>query len=64
MTEVMDCLVVVSGYKKQINKITINEFTYDTILYKLRTNQINYIYMYIKQYFKKLGNKFHCVMKE
>lgn len=45
-----------------ISKITVNEFTYDTILYKLRTNQINYIYMYIKQYFKKLGNKFHCII--
>jgi hypothetical protein len=34
------------------NKIEINEFNYEIILYKLRTNQIGYIYTYIKQYIK------------
>jgi hypothetical protein len=45
------------------NKIIINEFNYDIILYKLRTNQIGYIYTYIKQYIKKFNNKFHCIIE-
>ena len=45
------------------NKVIINEFNYDIILYKLRTNQINYIYTYIKQYIKKFNNKFHCIIE-
>ena len=43
------------------NKVIINEFNYDIILYKLRTNQIDYIYTYIKQYIKKFNDKFHCI---
>lgn len=45
------------------NNVVINEFNYDTILYKLRTNQIDYIYTYIKQYIKKFNSKFHCVLE-
>jgi hypothetical protein len=45
------------------NKVIINEFNYDIILYKLRTNQIGYIYTYIKQYIKKFNNKFHCIIE-
>lgn len=45
------------------NNVIINEFNYDTILYKLRTNQIHYIYTYIKQYIKKFNSKFHCVLE-
>ena len=46
----------------QKNKVIINEFNYDIILYKLRTNQINYLYTYIKQYIKKFNDKFHCII--
>jgi hypothetical protein len=46
----------------QKNKVIINEFNYDIILYKLRTNQIGYIYTYIKQYIKKFNDKFHCII--
>jgi len=46
----------------QKNKVIINEFNYDIILYKLRTNQIDYIYTYIKQYIKKFNDKFHCII--
>ena len=45
----------------QKNKVIINEFNYDIILYKLRTNQISYLYTYIKQYIKKFNDKFHCI---
>ena len=45
------------------NKVIINEFNYDIILYKLRTNQINYLYTYIKQYIKKFNDKFHCIIE-
>ena len=45
------------------NKVIINEFNYEIILYKLRTNQIDYIYTYIKQYIKKFNDKFHCVIE-
>jgi hypothetical protein len=45
------------------NKVIINEFNYDIILYKLRTNQIGYIYTYIKQYIKKFNDKFHCIIE-
>ena len=45
------------------NKVIINEFNYDIILYKLRTNQIGYIYSYIKQYIKKFNDKFHCIIE-
>jgi hypothetical protein len=45
------------------NKVIINEFNYDIILYKLRTNQIGYIYTYIKQYIKKFNDKFHCTIE-
>jgi hypothetical protein len=46
----------------QKNKVIINEFNYDIILYKLRTNQIGYIFTYIKQYIKKFNDKFHCII--
>jgi hypothetical protein len=46
----------------QKNKVIINEFNYDIILYKLRTNQIGYLYTYIKQYIKKFNDKFHCII--
>jgi hypothetical protein len=45
------------------NKVIIYEFNYDIILYKLRTNQIDYIYTYIKQYIKKFNDKFHCIIE-
>jgi hypothetical protein len=45
------------------NKVIINEFNYEIILYKLKTNQIDYIYTYIKQYIKKFNNKFHCIIE-
>jgi hypothetical protein len=45
------------------NNIIINEFNYDTVIYKLRTNQIGYIYTYIKQYIKKFNDKFHCILE-
>ena len=45
------------------HKVIINEFNYDIILYKLRTNQIDYIYTYIKQYIKKFNDKFHCIIE-
>jgi hypothetical protein len=45
------------------NKVIINEFNYDIILYKLRTNQIGYIFTYIKQYIKKFNDKFHCIIE-
>ena len=44
------------------NNVIINEFSYDIILYKLRTNQIGYIFTYIKQYIKKFNDKFHCII--
>ena len=47
----------------QKNKVIINEFNYDIILYKLRTNQIGYLYTYIKQYIKKFNDKFHCIIE-
>ena len=45
------------------NNVIINEFNYDIILYKLRTNQIGYIFTYIKQYIKKFNDKFHCIIE-
>jgi hypothetical protein len=45
------------------NNVEINEFNYEIILYKLRTNQIDYIYTYIKQYIKKFNDKFHCIIE-
>ena len=45
------------------NKVEINEFNYEIILYKLRTNKIDYIYTYIKQYIKKFNDKFHCIIE-
>ena len=47
----------------QKNKVIINEFNYEIILYKLRTNQIGYLYTYIKQYIKKFNDKFHCIIE-
>ena len=49
-------------YLNNNNVIIYDDFNYEIIVYKLRTNQSFYIFVLLSQYIKKFNDKFHCII--
>lgn len=63
----LSCNIVEYMLKKYLNdnKVSIyNDFNYEIVIYKLRTNQPLYLFVLITQYIKKFNEKFHCIIKD
>ena len=63
---IVQCSINEYLLKKYIenNGIKIVAFPYVLVIDKLKSNQIFYFYVMIKQYFKNLNDKFHCVLDD
>lgn len=61
----LKCKIVEYVLKQYLlkNEVKINDnFEYETVIYKLRTNQLFYPYVLLTQYIKKFDEKFHCII--